>query len=89
MVIIHPLRVALLKLVIIHPILVVSNYLVWTVVHLALELDLIGMEVVWLRRMRDVLEGTERDAVVIVLVSNIDEGVVLWRGVQHLLVMIL
>ena len=89
LVIINPLHVALLKLVIIDPILVVFHNLVWTVVHLALELDLIGMEVVWLRSMRDVLEGTEGDAVVIVLVSNIDERVVLWRGVQQLLVMIL
>lgn len=89
MVIIHPLHVALLKLIIIHPILVIVHHMVWTIVYLALKLDLVGVEVIWLRRLRDVLEGTEGDAVVIVLVSDIDEGVVLRRGIQHLLVMIL
>ena len=77
MVIIHPLHVALLKLVVIHPILVVVHHLVWTVVHLALEFYLVSVEVIWLRRLRDVLEGAERDAVVIILVSDIDERVVL------------
>lgn len=88
LIIIHPLHIlrALVQLLlcllleIIHRILRV----------LVLKFNLVSVaNCVW-KRVRNVLEGTERNRVVVVLVTDVDERIVLRRGVlQHLLEMAL